>query len=118
MRGFEPRHLSSLYWGITSTEFYKSRQQYALEQHVKMNKVYEFAMKNIMNMEMSVTESWSHKVRYIKYHESQKVYYFHKVDNVSHRKIRSPYHEAVILKVYPADVYLIQLTKKADELVQ
>ena len=117
MRGFEPRHLSSLYWGITSTEFYKNRQQYALEQHIKLNKVYEFALRNTRNMEMSVAESWNHKVRYVKYHESQKVYYFQKVDNVQHRKIMSPYHEAVILKVYPADVYLIQLKKTGRKLM-
>ena len=116
-RGYRPRHLSSLYWGITSTEFYRNQQQFALEQHNKLNKVYEFALKNIRNMEMSVAESWNHKVKYVKFHEGQKVYYFLKVDNVGQRKIKSPYHEASIVKVYPADVYLIKLKSSGRHLM-
>ena len=116
-RGYEPRHLSSIYWGITSTEYYRNGQHYALEQHKKLRTVYKFALKNIKNMEMSVAETWHHKVKYLKFHEGQDVYYFHKVDNIGHKKIKSPYHLAKIVKVYPADVYLIKLKSSGRQIM-
>ena len=103
-RGYNPRHLSSIYWGIKSTKYYRNGQHYALEQHKRLRAVYNFALKNIKNMETSVAETWNHKVKYVKFHEGQEVYYFHKVDNIGHKKIKSPYHLAEIVKVYLADV--------------
>ena len=61
-------------------------------------------MTNLANMEKSVSEAWNHKVKYVKFHEGQKVYYFRTVENVGHRKIRNRYQEAVIVKIFPADV--------------
>ena len=116
-RGYEPRHLSSIYYGITSTEYYRNGQHYALEQHKKLRTVYKFALKNIKNMETSVAETWNIKVKYLKFHEGQDVYYFHKVDNVGHKKIRSPYHLATVIKVYPADVYLIKLKSSGKQII-
>ena len=116
-RGYEPRHLSSIYYGITSTEYYRNGQHYALEQHKKLRTVYKFALKNIKNMETSVAETWNLKVKYVKFHEGQDVYYFHKVDNVGHKKIRSPYHLATVVKAYPADVYLIKLKSSGKQIM-
>ena len=116
-RGYDPRHLSSIYWGITSTEYYRNGQHYALEQHKRLRAVYNFALKNIKNMETSVAETWNHKVKYVKFHEGQEVYYFHKVDNIGHKKIKSPYHLAEIVKVYPADVYLIKLKSSGKQII-
>ena len=96
---------------------YRNGQHYALEQHKKLRTVYKFALKNIKNMEMSVAETWHHKVKYLKFHEGQDVYYFHKVDNIGHKKIKSPYHLAKIVKVYPADVYLIKLKSSGRQIM-
>ena len=68
-------------------------------------------------MEMSVTKTWNHKVKYLIFHEGQDVYYFPKVDNVGHKKLRSPYHLATIVKLYPADVYLITLKSSVKSII-
>ena len=109
-RGYQPRPLTGLYWGITSSEFYKSQQHYQSELYKKIKIAHEFAMLNMRNKEFSISERWSQKCKYVKYFEGQKVYYFSPVANISHRKIRSPFHKAEILKAYPTDSYLIKLS--------
>ena len=110
-RGYKPRALSSLAWGITSTEYYKTQLHYCSELYKKITKVYGFALNNSREKELSLNESWSEKVNYTKYEPEQMVYYFEAVSGtIEHRKIRSPFKKAVIIKAYhSSDTYLIKL---------
>ena len=107
--GYQPRSISSLYYGITSTKFYETRAQYRWEQFKHLEKIYEFARRNIKLCESQVADSWNKKSKYVKFFAGQKIWYYNPVPNIEHRKIRSPFIKGVILKVYPADVYLIKL---------
>jgi hypothetical protein len=42
---------------------------------------------------------------------------YNPVPNIEHRKIRSPFVKGIILKVYPADVYLIKLVGTGRKLM-
>ena len=110
-RGYNSRSLSSLAWGITSTEYYKTQLHYCSELYKKLTKVYNFAIKNSKQKEISLNETWSEKVKYTKYDPGQLVYYFEAVSGtIEHRKIRSPFKKAVVIKAYPkSDTYLIKL---------
>ena len=117
MRGFQPRHLTGIYYGLTTTNFYRNQQHCASELYKQIAKVYSFVIKNVNNAQMSASEYWNQKLNYVKYVEGQKVYFFQPVGNVSHRKIRSPFHKAVIVKAYATDVYLIKLEKNAKTFI-
>ena len=58
--GYQPRSISSLiYHGITSTKFYETRAKYRLEQFKHLEKVYEFARRNIKLCESQVADAWN-----------------------------------------------------------
>ena len=116
-RGYHPRPLTGIYWGITSTEFYRSQQHCQSELYKKTKIAYEFAMRNMRNTEFSVSEAWNQKVKYIKFFPGQNIYYFSPVGNISHRKIRSPFQKAVIIKSYKTDVYLIKILSTGRTLI-
>ena len=66
---------------------------------------------------MSIAETWNAKCKYTKYTEGQIVYYYYPIQSIPHRKIRSPFNKAKIIKVYPCDVYMIQLENSGRKLI-
>ena len=108
-RGYRPRSLGSIAWGVTSNEYYVNKLHYCTELYKTINKIYTFALVNTKNKEITTEGIWDQRVNYTKYTPGQRVYFLSKIDNkLPYKKLRSPFIKAEIITAYPSDCYLIK----------